>query len=196
MATSTATYTPSPLVKYIGLTVLLIAAVVLTYVSKIFPDTVGLTAIVAYVPSVIYYVSHDLESAGTPNGIPSYTTFAVIVVATGLEGAIGQFVLQNGTVTLAAGLVFAIALLNLIFHTIAEDQGANAPAQAENWATGAIGVAIGLLAFYYGNPSAGITAWIATVVTVVGQYFHVTTDGSSISVTPVNPSPTPAPTPS
>lgn len=122
MATSTATYTPSPLVKYIGLTVLLIAAVVLTYVSKIFPDTVGLTAIVVYVPSVIYYVSHDLESAGTPNGIPSYTTFAVIVVATGLEGAIGQFVLQNGTVTLAAGLVFAIALLNLIFHTIAEDQ--------------------------------------------------------------------------
>jgi len=192
MASSTVTFTPSPLVKYIVLTFALIATVVLSYVAHVFPDWTALAGIVAYIPTVIYYIAHDLEATGTPDGVPYWTTFIVVNVAAGIEGAIGQFVLSNGTITLTAAIVWALAVLNYLFHVFNEDQGANAPKNAENWVTAALGIGIGLLSFYYANPTAGITAFLVTTYTVVTQYVHVSTDGNTISATPVTPAPAPS----
>jgi hypothetical protein len=189
----TLTYTPSVLVKYIGLTAALVVLGVLTYLINIFPNSAFLVGIAAYIPSASLFVAHDLEGSKTPNGIPNWTTFLVVTIVSGLEGAVGAFVLHNGSISLSAGLVWGIAVLTLIFHTVAEDQGANAPLTVEAWITAGIGIAVGFLGFFYSNPNAGIAAWISTAFVLIPEYLHITTDGSSISVTPV-PNP-PAPTP-
>lgn len=196
MASNTVTYTPSPIVKYLALSVLLVAAVALTYVQHVFPSWAGLTVISAYIPTVFYFAAHDLESNKPPNGLPSWTTLVVVSVASAVYGAVGAFVLMNGTITLMAVLAWALVVLTAIFHSIAEDQGASAPVNAEAWATAGLGIGIGLIAFFLANPTAGLSTWIATGVVIVGQYVHIQTDGNSISASPVTPPPTPAPPPS
>lgn len=157
MAAPSVTYTPSPLVKYYGLIALLAFGVGGTYLAHLFPDWVGLTTISAFVPTVFFFAAHDLESDSIPpNGLPSWTTFAVVTVTTAVYGAVGTFVLVNYTITLVAFLSWLIVVLGAIFHAIAEDQGASADPNAEAWATAALGIAIGLISYAANNPTAGI----------------------------------------
>ena len=188
----TLTYTPSPLVKYIGLVALLAFGVGGTYLAHLFPDWVGLTTISAFIPTVFFFAAHDLESdTSPPNGMPSWVTFAVVTVATAVYGAVGTFVLVNYTITLVAFLSWLIVVLGAIFHAISEDQGASAKPNTEAWATAFLGIAIGLISYLLANPTAGISAWITTLVAVVPMYIHIQTDGSSVTVSPVTPAPTP-----
>lgn len=195
-ATPSITFTPSPLVKYLGLTALLIFAVAATYLGHIFPDNVGLLAISAYIPTVFYFAAQDLESdTQVPNGLPNWVTFTVVTVATAIYGAIGTFVLVNYTITLAAFLAWIIVVLMAVFQAIENDKGASANLTYEQWALAGIGITIGLAGYYLANPMAGISAWITTVFAVVAQYIYFNTDGSNIVVGPVTSPPTPTPTP-
>jgi hypothetical protein len=192
----TVTYTPSVLTKYVAGIAALIAAVVLTYLAHVFPNSIGLTAIIAYIPATSYWAVHDLTDNPTPNGIPTWMTFAAILVSNGLIAAVGQFVLVNGTITLAAGLSFAIVLLQAILHQIAEDQGKSADTNVEAWLTAGLGFGIALLSYASANPGVGLAAIAVTAINLFPLYVHINTDGSSISATPVPPAPTPAPAPS
>jgi hypothetical protein len=197
MATSTVTaptltYTPSPLVKYIALIALFAGAVALTYFMHVFPTWVGWASVGSFIPSVLYFAAHDLEGSKIPNGVPAPTTFIVVTVGTALVGAVGAWVVNDAALTLSAVLTWLVVVLGAIFHAVNEDQGANAPLTAEAWATAGLGIGIGLIGFFLANPTAGVSAWVATAFTVVPMYVHISTDGSSVSASPVTPAPTPA----
>jgi len=192
--TPTLTYTPSVLVKYVGLTAALVVLGVLTYLVHVFPNDAFLVGIASYIPSASYFVAHDLYDSKTPNGLPGWASFITVTVVSSVEGAVGLFVLHNGSLTLGAGLVWGIAVMGSVFHALAEDQGANVPDYIENWITAGLGIAIGFAGFFYANPNAGIAAWVSTAFIVIPQYIHVSTDGSSVSVSP-QPNPTLPPPP-
>jgi|HubBroStandDraft_1064217.scaffolds.fasta_scaffold249932_1 hypothetical protein len=180
----------SPLAKYVGLIAALVAVLVLSFVVNVLPNTWGLDAFVAFFPTLFYFFLHDLETVAAPNGIPSYATFLVIAGVSAAEGLVGQFALQSTVVTVAAGVAFVIALLAAIVHTVAEDQGASAPAYVENWITAGGGLALAVLTYWQGHPGASAAAIVATLISIFPQYIHVSTDGASTTIAPV---PQPAP---
>lgn len=186
----------SPQTKFVGLTAVMLALVALSYLMKVFPDWVGSASIGSFIPTALYFVAHGLDEdsrqkgQSPKNGMPAWSTFIVVTVGSALVGAVGYFVLSNGTLEVSAALTWLIVVLGAVFHSIAEDKGSSVPETTEAWATAILGIAIGLLGFYSSNPTAGASAWIATLTMVVPQYIHITSDGSSVTVAPVtNPPP-------
>ncbi|MDE1821265.1 MAG: hypothetical protein KGJ23_08665 [Euryarchaeota archaeon] len=182
------TYTPSPLVKYFALVVFLIGDVVLSYVLKAFPNILGMSVAGSTFVAIFAFVAHDLETAKTPNGLPTYLTFIVITVAAAAFGALAYF--DHSTFLEVSALVtWLIVLLGAVFHALKEDAGVNVPANEEVWAVSFLGIAVSLLMWYQSNSQAGVAGLIATAVYVVPLYLHVGSDGS---VTPVPNPPDPS----
>jgi hypothetical protein len=185
----TASYTPSPLAKYLIGIFLLVGSAVLTYVVHFLPTLFGDLSIQSAIVALAYYGAHDLET-GPPNGLPSWTTFAIVTVVAAVTGAVG-FAPGMGAWTTGAVLVWFVAVLKLIYHAISEDAGASANPNAEAWALSLTGIGIGVLAYFAANPTAGLLVATTTVIQVIMLYVHVSTDGSTVTATPTPP-PVPA----
>lgn len=185
------TYTPSPLVKYLALVVFLVGDVVLSYVLKIFPNALGMSITGSTLVAIFAFVAHDLEGDKVPNGLPKWTTFVVITVASAVFGALAYF--DKSTLLEVSALVtWVIFILGAVFHALKEDAGVNLPANDEVWATAFLGIALSLLMWYVSSPDAGLGGLVATLVYVVPLFLHIGSDGS-ISPVPNPPDPT-APT--
>lgn len=167
---------------------LLLADVVLAFVAKVLPSSYGVAGLGVLAVAFSGSVAHDFEDAHAPANVPTWATYLVVVVAGAVVTGAGSLT-SNTPLTLAGAIALVVVILGAVYHSVAEDAGASAPAYIETYALAATGIALSVLTWYAQNPTATAVAIITTVITTAVNYVHVT--GSSVTVS----LPTPAATP-
>lgn len=161
---------------------LTVGDVVLAYVAKILPASYGISGLGAIAIAFFGTVAHDYTTAHSPSGVPSWVSYIVITVAGAVVGAIGYFT-GDTVLTVTAFVAWLIVVLSAIVHVVSEDAGANLPTYAETVITTVLGAAIAFLTWYGQNPTATVGAIIATLVSILASYVHVSGVAASSATT-------------
>lgn len=174
--------------KYFALIIILVGITLLGYINKMFPLDQLYAGLGSGIVVAFAFISHDLEDAHSPKGVPSWATFLVITFTSAAWGGIAYFS-ASPIMETSAIVTWLIVVLGYIFHILSEDKGVDFPANAEVWMTSILGVILAALVWYQSNPTAGVSALITVLVLVVPQYLHVNFHTGTVTpvVDPPNP---------
>ena len=169
---------------YALLAVALVASVLLAYVLKVWPDTLGNVGIATSLTGVVALLAHDLTSAHVPNGYPQWVTFALISVATAAYAAVGLFS-QETLLEYGAALTWIVAFVQYLNTYISENGTPGLTASQAAWLTAGLGFILTVLTFALNNPDASIVTILVTAIGAFSTYFHLSETGTgSGTITP------------
>ena len=170
-------------VTYFFLIVALVGSVILSYGIHLFPTAFGDVGIGTAIVGIVSYLTHDLESTHTPKGLPSYTTFVVVSVASAAFASVGYFT-SSTFITLSATLVWLVAIVSFINTYLKENGSSSLTSSEVSWATAIIGASLAFLTWYQGDLTASGATVLVTLITTFSQYIHLSETSSGVSVSP------------
>ncbi len=181
---STVSLTLSSATTYGLLITALIGSVLLSYVLKVFPNSLGNVGVATSLTGIVAYFTHDLTTAHIPSGWPQWTTFAVVSLATAAYGALGVFTSQT-LMEYGAALTWAVAFVTYLGTYVQENGSQGLTASQITWVTAILGVVLATLTFAEHNPDASVASILVTAIMAGAQYFHLTENGGTVSATPI-----------
>jgi hypothetical protein len=156
---------------YLVLVVVGALSAILGFGTHTIPSWVGYTGIAAALVVLFGYLADMFIAA-------SAGEYLVITVAAAIVGEVATLQgVQNAT--LAIVLVWAVAILAAVYHSVSQNGSQFLNSQQETWAIAITGAGLSFFTFWSNNPTATEAAIIATLITTIGQFVR-----ASVSVAP------------
>lgn len=170
---------------YALLATAIVGSAIGTFVFTVIPNFLGLGTLAAGLVTLSGYAAHDLSDI---TDAPGWVTFIVVLLAGGVTAAAGAFAHNTGFTEVSI-LSAALLFLSFLLHGVAADAGKSVSANIENWLTAALGAAIAVVQFLMANPTASAATVAVTVILTLAQFFHVSEEDGTVTVTPTPSAP-------
>ena len=167
---------------YIGVIVVGALAAILGFLTHTIPSWAGYAGLASALVVIFGSLADEFFPA-------SWVEYVVVTVIAAVVGVLGS--LTGVTeITLVTVLIWALAILSAIYHSVTETGGEFLTAQQETYAVALTGGGVAFLTWWVGDPTASTATIITTLVVTVGQFLRVSTGSSATASAPAAP-PTP-----